>query len=251
MFAIDRGIHRHAIVKVAGKVVGEHVGYLTPFEAVLDHDAVATCTSSQGCDVEITLDGGRNPQSDGLMGACDEDTDGTGLGGWVGLNSIIEVYCRPPTYIDGGVGNTIPPHVTHPPVSTQSAGKPLSISVSLLISGPGDPAIATVEIFDVATNASVATAASRTAMKGNVTVVAQVPAIKLWSPASPNLYRAVVTLTSPTSTSRTQTTIVDAATTRFGVRTITTQGYRFKLNGENLMLSGYGDDSIYPGAYQG
>ena len=60
VLTVDRGIHRHAIFKVGGKVVGEHIGYLTPFEAPFDCDA-------EGCDVEIMLDGGRNPASDPLM----------------------------------------------------------------------------------------------------------------------------------------------------------------------------------------
>ena len=241
VLAIDRGIHRHAIIKVSGKVVGEHVGYLTPFEAVLDAATVAACNSSKGCDVEITLDGGRNPKTDGLMGACDEDTDGTRLGGWVGLNGHVEVYCRPPTYIDGGVGNTIAPHVTHPPVNTQSSGKPLLLSVSLLIAGTGEPTMTNVEIVEVATNTTVAKATSAAPSRGNVTVKVQVPAVKLWSPAAPNLYRAIVTLTSTANSA-----IVDSATTRFGVRTIATSGYAFTLNGARIMLSGYGDDSIYP-----
>lgn len=173
------------------------------------------------------------------MGAADDDTDGTQLGGWAGLNGHVEVYCRPPTYIDGGIGNTIPPHVTHPPVNARSAGKPLVISVSLLISGSGDPATAHVEIFDAATNASVGKADATTPAKGNVTVQVEVSAVKLWSPAAPNLYRAVVTLTTSAG-------IADSATTRFGVRTIATSGYQVLLNGARVMLSGYGDDSIYP-----
>ena len=43
-----------------------------------------------------------------------------------------------------GVGNIMPPHVTHPPVTTASAGKPLTISVAFLVSGGS--AAASVEV---------------------------------------------------------------------------------------------------------
>ena len=114
VLTVDRGIHRHGIFKVAGRVVGEHMGYLTPFEAELEASTVEDCCCGSSCDIEVTLDGGRNPAIDPLMGAVDDDTDGTNLGGWAGLNGHVAIECRPPIYIDGGVANVIPPHVTHP-----------------------------------------------------------------------------------------------------------------------------------------
>jgi len=119
IFTVDQGIHRHAIFKINNKVVGEHTGYLTPFEA--DISAHVTSDNAAGAsssvEVEITLDGDRPCDaggcSDSLMGAMDDDTDGTNLGGWAGLNGFVNIECRPPTYIDGGVANVIPPLVTH------------------------------------------------------------------------------------------------------------------------------------------
>ena len=63
-----QGIHRHAIFKVGGRVVGEHRGYLTPFEA--DITAALQAAPGNHIDIEITLDGGRDPQVDPLMGVC-------------------------------------------------------------------------------------------------------------------------------------------------------------------------------------
>ena len=203
------------------------------------------CCCGSSCDIEITLDGGRNPASDPLMGAVDDDTDGTNLGGWAGLNGHIAVECRPPIYIDGGVGSTIPPHVTHPPVTSDSAGKPLEISVALLISG--GKATPKVEIFDDATNASVGSGAGSTAVQGNTSVSVTIPAVKLWSPEARNLYRAVVTLHTTSDADAGGDSAVDVTSTRFGVRTITTDGkYSFLLNGQRVFLAGYGDDAIYP-----
>jgi hypothetical protein len=240
---VDRGIHRHAIFKVGGQVVGEHVGYLTPFEAELAPSTVEDCCCGSSCAIEITLDGGRNPKSDALMGATDDDTDGTNLGGWAGLNGHVAIECRPPVYIDGGVGSVIPPHVTHPPVTTASAGKPLEISVALEIAG--GKAVPTVEIFDWATNASVATGAGAAAVQGNTTVTVALPAVKLWSPEERNLYVAVVSIS--TGGGADAAAAVDVVSTRFGVRTITTDGaYQFLLNGQRIFLAGYGDDAIFP-----
>jgi beta-galactosidase/beta-glucuronidase len=239
VLTIDRGIHRHALFKIAGQFVGEHRGYLTPFEAVLAGAMLQECHTS--CEIEITLDGGRPPHIDPLMGAMDDDTDGEGLNGWVGLNGHVVIECRPPVYIDGGVGGIVPPQVTHPPVTVASAGKPLQISVGMMITGGS--VFTHVQIFDVATNVSVASSARDDPAQGHVIVHVTIPAIKLWSPEERNLYRVVATIYTGSDEA---TTVLDMATTRFGVRTITTDGYKLMLNGLRVFLSGYGDDSVYP-----
>ena len=208
-FMVDQGIHRHALFKASGKLLGEHTGYLTPFEAELDGE----CGSAAGCTIEVTLDGGRpcapwttpgGPTnctsncggcSDALIGAADDDTDGTGLGGWVGLNGHVSIECRPPIFINLGVGNIIPPRVHHPPVTTASAGKPLTISIDLEISG--GLAVAGVQILDNSSGTLVkvaASASSTAAQTGNITLTVVIPAVKLWSPEQRNLYTAVVTI---------------------------------------------------------
>ena len=237
VFTIDRGIHRHALFKIAGKLVGEHRGYLTPFEAVLTGAVLKECYTS--CEIEITLDGGRPPHIDPLMGAMDDDTDGEGLNGWVGLNGHVAIECRPPIYIDGGVGGIVPPQVTHPPVTVASIGKPLQISVGMNVSGGS--AHVRVQIFEVATNISVGSGAQPSAT-GHVNVSVTIPAVKLWSPEERNLYRVLATIYAGSDPK----TVVDVAITRFGVRTITTDGYKLMLNGLRLFLSGYGDDAVYP-----
>ena len=138
----------------------------------------------------------------------------------------------------------IPPHVTHPPVSTASAGKPLEISVALEISG--GKAVPKVAIVDAATNETVGTSAGTSASQGNTTVKVTVPAVKLWSPEDRNLYYAVVSIHAQAAAEEADS-VLDTVTTRFGVRTITTDGrYQFLLNGQRVFLAGYGDDAIYP-----
>lgn len=245
-FMIDQGIHRHALFHANGRLLGEHTGYLTPFEADL-----IGCSPS--CTINVVLDGGRSCVqqdancsgdcggcSDALIGAADDDTDGTGLGGWAGLNGRVSIECRPPIFIDGGVGNIIPPHVQHPPVTTASVGKPLEVTVSFTVSGGS--AQASVHILDNSTGALVASSSPSMAQQGNVTTLrVTIPNLKLWSPESRALYTAVVTLGTGTPT-----TPLDSASVRFGVRSITVDGHKLLLNGQRIFLAGYGDDAIYP-----
>lgn len=245
VFMIDQGIHRHAVFKFGGKVVGEHTGYMTPFEHVLDAATTKDCCCGSSCEVEIRLDGNRACDaggcSDALMGCMDDDIDPQGPGPWAGLNGHVTIDCRPAIYIDGGVGNIMPPHVTHPPVTTENSGKPLTVSVAFLISGGAAPA--SVQILDNNTGTPVSVATSTPRIKpvaGKVTINVTIPEVKLWSPENRSLYVAVVTL-GPTSAP------LDQATTRFGVRTVSvSDGYKLMLNGHRLFLAGYGDDAIYP-----
>jgi hypothetical protein len=55
VFMVEQGVHRHAIFKIGGKVVGEHTGYMTPFEHVLDTATAKDCRGRSGCEVEITV----------------------------------------------------------------------------------------------------------------------------------------------------------------------------------------------------
>lgn len=237
VFTVDQGIHRHAVFKIGGKVVGEHTGYMTPFEHVLDAATTKDCCCGSTCEVEISLDGNRACDAggcaDALMGCMDDDIDPQGPGPWAGLNGHVAIECRPATYIDGGVGNIMPPHVTHPPVTTDNAGKPLTISVAILISGGAAPA--SVQILDNSTGTPVPVASSAASTKpvaGNVTLHVTIPQVKLWSPENRSLYTAVVTLGSGS-------TPLDQATTRFGVRTVTvSDGYKLMLNGHRMFLAG-------------
>ena len=202
VFMVDQGIHRHAIFKIGGSVVGEHVGYMTPYEHVLDTATAAGCRGGSGCEIEITLDGNRACDkggcSDALMGCMDDDIDAQGPGSWAGLNGHVTIECRPAVHIDGGVGNIMPPHVTHPEVTTASAGKPLTINVAVLISGGTAPV--SVTIFDNSSGTPVPVGSSPlggSAVTGNVTLHATIPQVKLWSPEDRALYTAVVTLGPP------------------------------------------------------
>jgi len=76
---------------------------------------------------------------------------------------------------------------------------------------------------------------------GSADVVCEIPltAFRLWTPETPNLYVANVTLVSGD-------TPIHGWTERFGVRKLEVRGEKFYLNGKPYFLRGYGDDYIYP-----
>eukprot|EP01050_Picozoa_sp_SAG11_P016134 SAG11_NODE_2165_length_3728_cov_2.060072_3_plen_390_part_00 len=78
-------------------------------------------------------------------------------------------------------------------------------------------------------------------IEASVTIPTMV--LKLWSPESPNLFTAEVKLLSSGGL------VLDASNTTFGVRSIGTSGGQFLLNGEQIFLSGYGDDNVFPETY--
>ena len=86
----DAVVVSQAVFKVGGKVVGEHRGYMTPFEHVFDAATTEDCCCGSSCELEITLDGNRECDSggcaDALMGCMDLDIDSSGPGAWAGMN---------------------------------------------------------------------------------------------------------------------------------------------------------------------
>lgn len=76
---------------------------------------------------------------------------------------------------------------------------------------------------------------------GSADVVCEVPLteFRLWTPETPNLYLADVTIVSGE-------TPVHGWTERFGARKLEVRGDRFYLNGNPYLLRGFGDDYIYP-----
>lgn len=233
VLCVDHGIHRSANFSIDDAFLGSHVGYLTPFEA----DITPHIGPDASPMLTVVLNGGRDPASDPLMGAVDEDTDGTGLGGWAGLNGHVSVQCRPKLRIDSGVAGVIPPHVTHTPVSSDD---PQSVNVTVNFMATGGTGVPHLEIKDKAgaTVASVEGPEAQWQESSNVTLVARITQAFPWSPEDPSqLYTATVSILSKGK-------LVDSVSTRFGVRTITTDGYKFILNGRPIFLAGYGETSF-------
>ncbi|MCC7496764.1 MAG: hypothetical protein IT160_04245 [Bryobacterales bacterium] len=102
--------------------------------------------------------------------------------------------------------------------------KPAGIEVRISPLGGGEPSHGT---------ATVSIGAGTTA---SVVIRVPMPGAKLWSPESPNLYEATITLASASRP-------LDQTRERYGFREIRTQGANLLLNGKPLYVRGYGDDS--------
>eukprot|EP01051_Picozoa_sp_SAG22_P007743 SAG22_NODE_555_length_9124_cov_114.706593_6_plen_269_part_00 len=137
----------------------------------------------------------------------------------------------------------------------------------------GDKAVASsvrLSIVDCETDKTVATTTmslTRAMASGGddgssqrLTVAATVPAslLKWWSPISPSLFNATLTLLSASSPKVTSTgddgedddnndalSVVDSLRARFGVKDLKIVGHQFVLNGRKLFLSGFGFDAPY------
>ena len=74
---------------------------------------------------------------------------------------------------------------------------------------------------------------------GKHSVTISMPEALLWSPKSPNLYRATITLFDNDK-------VLDTATVQFGLREIRCEDLRIMLNGKPVFLRGGCDDHVYP-----
>lgn len=99
----------------------------------------------------------------------------------------------------------------------------------------------TIQTTDGRAAGSGSQALSFPADKQSVEVVCRVPLEPFhpWSPESPALYHAELTLCDGD-------TPIHGWTERFGVRKIEVRGDRFFLNNKPFFMRGYGDDSVYP-----
>ena len=82
-------IQRAAKVTAGGALIGQHTGYLSPFEGdVTKHIAGGKLA------LQIEVNATRHQDFDGLQGEEDLETDGTGLGGWGGLGGHVRLELR-------------------------------------------------------------------------------------------------------------------------------------------------------------
>lgn len=96
-----------------------------------------------------------------------------------------------------------------------------------------------LELFDADGALAASSRASVGAGAGDVAFDLPVPGAKLWTPDTPNLYTAKMTLLKGDVP-------LDEIQCRCGLRQFTIEGDRLFLNGRPIFLRGYGDDHIYP-----
>jgi hypothetical protein len=219
IFLCFTGIHRYATVWVNGTRLGDHIGYLSPFE----FDVTGQVQSSATLEITVCVDSEQRWEIDALIGAMDMidymDTYWGGIYGHVRLEArsaafLSDLFVAPKAAPPGcevhATVNGVPP-----------AGSELRLEI---VGADG-----------------VAAAESRSSVPADpaVRLHLDVPQAALWTPDTPVLYTARLSLLHAGQA-------IDAVETRFGFREIALDGPAILLNGRRIFLCGYGDDSIFP-----
>jgi hypothetical protein len=223
VFLVITGISRYAKVWVNDRFLGEHIGYLSAQQ----YDVTQYAASGKSVTLTIQVDSKQRWAVDAMQGASsladNMDIEWGGIWGHVRLEARSEVWLS-----DLFVQPDVP-------------GR--SCSTSATLNGKFNQADAVrLEVFDSVGNR---VAESLLKIDPNATVGQSIGAkaalrdAKLWSPDSPTLYTAKLSLFRGDR-------VLDAVESRFGMRQFAIDGHRILLNGKPIMLRGYGDDHVYP-----
>ena len=224
VFLAITGVSRYAKVWVNDHFLGEHIGYLSA-AGIRRHQARRSrARPRRSPSRSIPSSGGRSTPCIGASSLADYmDVAWGGIWGHVSLEARSDAWLS-----DLFVQPDVPDS---------------SCSASATLNGKADLAdAAKLEVFDKS-GQRVAEAAAKLDSKHRGGTVGKrqgrLPDAKLWTPDSPTLYTARLSLLKGGE-------VLDAVESRFGMRQFTIDGYRLLLNGKRLMLRGYGDDHIYP-----
>jgi hypothetical protein len=214
------GVHRDAEVWINGQPAAQHHSYLTPFRIDLSKFARA----GDPVAIAVRVDARRNRDVDPLMG-CMDTLDFLYVS-WGGLHR--------PVMLEATEAIRIGELFVVPHLATSTAEIRISLD-----GNDGKALELRADVVD-AGGRVVASAQGRVAESTNtLTLRTQIPNPKLWSPQSPHLYSARVTISR-------DETVMDSHSVRFGMREFKVADGKFLLNGKPIFLRGYGDDCIFP-----
>ena len=223
VFLCLTGVSRRAKVWIDGHCLGEHIGYLSTFE----WDVSKHVAPGRAATITVEVDSRQHWETDAMFGASSL-ADYMDVA-WGGLWGHVFLEARPAAWLSD--------FFVQPNIADGSC------SASAALNGKTDSADeAKLEVLD-SQGQPVAEAVVPLNADGKtgqiVSVKATIPNPKLWTPDSPTLYCARLSLWKSGRQ-------VDAVETRFGMRQFSRDGYHLLLNGKRLFLRGYGDDHIYP-----
>lgn len=222
VFLVLTGISRYATVRVNGEQVGkEAIGCIGSHE----WDLTDALEPGKNAVLEIDVDSRQRWGIDPLLGAA--QLNDYMLIVWGGIWGHARLEARPAQYLKDVF---IKPDV-----------QKSEIAVEFDLVGERQADSVKVEVFEWPT-AQEAKASVVRPIQENASVTVPIPGAKLWTPDSPNLYVARVTLLKDGQ-------VTDSLETRFGMREIRFDGSKIFLNGKRFFLRGYGDDHIYPVEY--
>lgn len=222
-FLLITGVHRYSKVWIDDHFLGEHIGYLS----VQEYDVTQFAAPGKTVTVTIQVDSKQRWAVDALFGASSladyMDIEWGGIWGHVQLERRSDVW--------------LSDLFVQPDVASSSC------EVRATLNGKADAAdAAKLEVFDNGGNRvaeNLLRADPKAAVGQPIAVKAAIPDAKLWSPDSPTLYTAKLSLLRDNQ-------ILNTIESRFGMREFAIDGCHLLLNGKRIMLCGYGDDHIYP-----
>ena len=222
-FLAITGVSRYSKVWINEQFLGEHIGYLS----VQEYDVTPYVTPGKTATITIQVDSKQRWEVDSMFGASSladyMDVAWGGIWGHVFLEARPDAWLSDP-YIQPDVANS-------------------SCTVSATCNGKAEAAdAAKLEVFDK-NGQRVAEATTKLDAKlaagQPVSMKAVIPNAALWTPDSPTLYTAKISLLKGGQA-------LDTIESRFGMRQFSIDGPYVLLNGRRIMLCGYGDDHIYP-----
>ena len=223
IFLTIGGVHRYAKTWVNGVPLGAHVGYLSAFE----YDITQHVAPGQDATIAICVDSTQRWDVDALTGACDIIDEM--FIPWGGIWGHVALEARGQTWVEDLF---VKPRIDPPRCSIWASfagGKTRRPTLRFeVIDADG---------FAIAMKQETQPGALGPDDETGLTV--PIPNGKLWSPNSPYLYVARLTLMRGDE-------VVDIAETRFGLREVQIRGPHILLNGKKVFLHGYGDDCVFP-----
>ena len=226
------GVLRSANVYANGVHVGRHVGYIQPLELELTPALSGTSALTLAVAVDSRWNRTEDPLwASGALGTC------FSFGGCGGMIGNAQLRVRQRAWFEDSVHTTC--------ADTGGGAWRCSVGFSLVgaVHQAADRIGLTVCEAEGEGCVSVAPAAVKRSPNGRNTLSLVIPAAKLWFPgtrqAQADLYVASLTLTGKDGQS------ISTMQTRFGIRSLFTDGPQIIWNGEPLFLRGYGDDGQY------
>jgi hypothetical protein len=223
VFLVITGVSRYAKTWINDQYLGEHIGFLSNFE----YDLTQYVTPGQTATLTIQVDSKQRWAVDTMFGSSTTadyvDVEWGGIWGHVRLEARSDVWLSD-LFLQPDVPGS-------------------ACKASATINGRIDATDAVkAEVFNQngrrVAEATTKLESKLAASDPPASVTVKIPNPKLWSPDSPTLYTAKLSLLKGNE-------VLDTVESRFGMRQFTIDGYRILLNGKRIMLRGYGDDHIY------
>jgi beta-galactosidase len=229
VFLCFGGVHRSAEIWVDSVLLGDHVGYLSPFEFELTRMAATNSTAT----LAVCVDCDQHWELDCLTG-CTDIIDEM-FTPWGGICGHVSLETRSAVWLEG--------------VFLQSRVSPPAVAVLGKIEGEKGMNCEIRLRVRSRRGGLLGLASTRIAAGTELRLETELPGAKLWSPESPELCLVRLELLRAESAGPAHNQpgeLLDSQEIPFGLREIRIRGSDFFLNNRKLYLRGYGDDAIYP-----